>query len=583
MEKMVNPKRNDMKNILFAVVGLVPNVVTEALWYFNVKKNIPIEELHIVTTSAGKNVLLYGNRKRNIRKFLGGDGVIEEFCREYDVSLEFSESNIKVISDDKGSQESDVRNVSAMYAAGDTIFKEYKRLTDTPNSSIHCVVSGGRRLLTYFLGLSMTVWGRKQDYFYYTDITPKEIQDGMNTEFYYIPKNKTKISYSTPDGNKEIISSNINIELVEVPLLKLGDRFKGLPEAGDTLSEQITRLQGLINTTKPSISTYRGETFEIIGENKNFLKQLEKLKIYAQQDPVKSVLIYGETGTGKELFAKYFQQHSNRNKHIAINCAQFGELIDSELFGTVKGAYTGAIDKKGILSEYDGGTVFLDEINSLDKPHQAKLLRFIQEGEIRPVGSNETKQVDARIILGLNEHPQKWLESGNVRPDFYNRIIGNLVIVPPLRERPEDIEPLINYFLSKYSAIYSKGEVKIAKEVVNKLKKHHWKLGNVRELEHKVEEMIIFLPDGETIVTELPEDFMIDEGSDSTMIIDQIGQLVDDQSERIDLPLDEVIKRHIQHQLNKQGSVPRAAKVLKVNPNTLHARMKKLGLKSPKA
>jgi len=362
-----------------------------------------------------------------------------------------------------------------------------------------------------------------------------------------------------------------------------------IPIASGMHTKTNKRLGSLfveINLNKPPVTIYNNKPVEIIGENKGLLKQIEILEKYAASDLVKSILIYGETGTGKELFAKHFHEDTGRdkNKYAAINCAGLNEnLLDVELFGSVKGAFTGAENKEGILTFFNNGTVFLDEAHTLNIAQQNKLLRFIETGELKRVGSHKIEKADVRLIFGVNENPKSLLERGIFKKDFYNRISNFVVNIPPLRERKNDIELLVQFFIYTFRKEFNKDTVRISKDVMEKLKKHNWRTGNIRELRGIIEKMIIFMPEGETTITELPEDFTIDEDIESIPTKGGNNRITDHFPMNVDLSLDEFTRRYIKYQLEKHGSVPKAAGVLKVNHNTLHSRMKKLGIKSPMA
>ena len=362
-----------------------------------------------------------------------------------------------------------------------------------------------------------------------------------------------------------------------------------IPIASGMHTKTNKRLGSLfveINLNKPPVTIYNNKPVEIIGENKGLLKQIEILEKYAASDLVKSILIYGETGTGKELFAKHFHEDTDRdkNKYAAINCAGLNEnLLDVELFGSVKGAFTGAENKEGILTFFNNGTVFLDEAHTLNIAQQNKLLRFIETGELKRVGSHKIEKAEVRLIFGVNENPKSLLERGIFKKDFYNRISNFVVNIPPLRERKNDIELLVQFFIYTFRKEFNKDTVRISKDVMEKLKKHNWRTGNIRELRGIIEKMIIFIPEGETTITELPEDFTIDEDIESIPTKGGNNRITDHFPMNVDLSLDEFTRRYIKYQLEKHGSVPKAAGVLKVNHNTLHSRMKKLGIKSPMA
>ncbi len=200
-----------------------------------------------------------------------------------------------------------------------------------------------------------------------------------------------------------------------------------------------------------------------------------------------TVLITGPSGTGKELFARAIHHHSNRRtgSFVAVDCSAIPEtLLESELFGHVKGSFTNAYNaKKGLFEEAHEGTLFLDEVSNIPMATQAKLLRFLQESEIRPVGATESKRVNVRIVAATNRDLKIMVQEGTFREDLYFRLNVIPLNLPPLIERPEDIEMLIDYFLRKISHDMKGHTVTITRRAVDKMLGHKWP-GNVRELEN---------------------------------------------------------------------------------------------------
>lgn len=197
-------------------------------------------------------------------------------------------------------------------------------------------------------------------------------------------------------------------------------------------------------------------------------------------------LIYGETGTGKELFAHAIHKVSQRKDKpfISQNCAAIPEnLLESILFGTSKGAFTGALDNVGLLEMANGGTLLLDEINSMPLHLQSKLLRVLEEGTVRSVGSKKEIPVDIKIIAAINEEPVKCIEKGFLRKDIYYRLSALNMNIPPLRHRKDDIPLLVNFMVLKYNKIFKKNVKYVCQHLLEKLSSYHWP-GNIRELEN---------------------------------------------------------------------------------------------------
>lgn len=230
----------------------------------------------------------------------------------------------------------------------------------------------------------------------------------------------------------------------------------------------------------------------IVGESPVIKSALETAKVSARTPS--SVLIYGETGTGKELFAQAIHNHSPRRAKLfcPINCAAIPEnLLEGILFGTVKGAFTGAMDRKGLFELSSGGTIFLDELHTMPMGLQVKLLRVIQERRIRRVGSHEETAVDLKIVSSINMRPEEAVDKGFLRPDLFYRLGVVILSLPPLRNRAGDVEELVNHFVKKYNKKFH-GKVKyVEPEFLSILSNYNWP-GNVRELEHVIETSMNF-------------------------------------------------------------------------------------------
>ncbi len=246
----------------------------------------------------------------------------------------------------------------------------------------------------------------------------------------------------------------------------------------------------------------------IIGNNPEMHKILETVK--SIKDSASSVLITGDTGTGKELIARVLHYSSARkdNPFISVNCAAIPkDLIESEFFGYEKGAFTGAISmRKGKFEEAAGGTIFLDEIGELEPTLQAKLLRVLQEREIERLGSNKKIKVDFRLVCSTNRNLKSEVEAGNFREDLFYRVNVVDVEMPPLRERKDDIPILVSEFVNEF-CIREKKALTLSEEVMEIFQRYHWP-GNVRQLKNIVERAVV-LARGNTITTgELPEEFL---------------------------------------------------------------------------
>lgn len=237
----------------------------------------------------------------------------------------------------------------------------------------------------------------------------------------------------------------------------------------------------------------REYSFEnIVSKNEKMQKIFDVIKKVSQYKS--TVLITGESGTGKELVARALHYNSDRsqNPFVAINCGAIPEnLLESELFGHAKGAFTDAIrTKKGLFEEADGGTLFLDEIGELPGPLQVKLLRVLQDGEIRRVGEGKPIQIDVRIVAATVKDLQKEVNEGHFREDLFYRLNVLPLHIPPLRERKEDIPLLIQHFIAKYNQTMNKNVTSVDHKAMEMLMSYKW-FGNVRELENTIERAIV--------------------------------------------------------------------------------------------
>lgn len=236
----------------------------------------------------------------------------------------------------------------------------------------------------------------------------------------------------------------------------------------------------------------RGTPDDFVGESPQFLEIIELIRKIAPTDS--SVLITGESGTGKELVAHYLWKKSRRSARsfIALNCATLSEnLMESELFGHEKGAFTDACRvKNGLVETSDGGTLFLDEIGEMPAALQSKLLRFLDSGEFRRVGANKTLKADVRIITATNRNLNDAISKRTFREDLFYRLNVINIDVPPLRERRDDIKPLAEYFIKKYAKKISKGLTSMDSGAEEVLYGYDWP-GNVRELENVIERAVI--------------------------------------------------------------------------------------------
>ena len=307
---------------------------------------------------------------------------------------------------------------------------------------------------------------------------------------------------------------------------------------------------------------------DIIGKSKSMEHILELIARISQTNI--TVLIEGESGTGKELVARAIHENSpRRNKpFIVVNCGALPDtLLESELFGHVRGAFTGAeFQKKGLLEEADGGTLMLDEIGDTSPAFQVKLLRVLQQGEMRRLGSNEVRKIDVRIIAATNKHLAELVQKGGFRQDLYYRLNVVQIDIPPLRAHPEDILLLADHFIAKYGEKIKKRVIGLDKKAEELILQYSWP-GNVRELENAIERAVA-LCIGHTILPEdLPPQVRNDTGAAMTFAEDEI------------LPLKEMEKQHIARALQfYRWDYEKVARQLGIGRTTLWRKMKEYGI-----
>src|SRR5213083_691183 len=330
------------------------------------------------------------------------------------------------------------------------------------------------------------------------------------------------------------------------------------------------------------------EKVPLIGVSPAFRRAIDLARRVAPTDA--SVFITGESGVGKEQIAQFIHNHSRRSSRslVAINCAALPEaLLESEMFGHVKGAFTGAVrDKPGLLEMANGGTLFLDELIEMSKPIQAKLLRVIQDGCVRRVGSERTDAVvNVRFIACTNCNPVEALRSGQLREDLYYRLCVVPIHIPPLRDRPEDIPLLVSHFLAYYWHRHRESEAlpKLSEAGVCELRARSWK-GNVRELQNVVEHMVVLLKPGAQIQ---PGDIPVIDGPVPTEDAEESASALKDADNAIaegyrtarQRLLARFERRFLQQLVTQaDGNVSRAARIARLNRTTLYRLMERYGL-----
>lgn len=317
------------------------------------------------------------------------------------------------------------------------------------------------------------------------------------------------------------------------------------------------------------------EKFGLIGKSQKFLEMLKAIDAAARCDV--RVLLEGQSGTGKELIAKAIHKVSDRSQapFIAIDCGAIpSNLIESELFGHVKGAFTGAIhERTGLFEEANHGTLFMDEIENLPFEMQSKLMRVLQENEIRPVGSNKTRMVDVRIISASSASLHRLVEIKDFREDLYYRLYVYPIAIPSLIERQDDIPILANHFLKRFSKQQNKQVEKFNTEIIDYMKTRQWG-GNIRELENFVERLVTLAsPEMKILNCDiLPEDL---KKECESMVTEDDSHLIKSLTDNIAEYEKKLIHKAL---VESDWNQSKAARTLKIPVQTLRYRMNKLGI-----
>ncbi len=313
----------------------------------------------------------------------------------------------------------------------------------------------------------------------------------------------------------------------------------------------------------------------IVGKSKPMLKIYDMIDKVAHSKA--SILITGPSGTGKELIAKaiHFSGPRKEGPFISLNCGALTEtLLESELFGHEKGAFTGAIAmKKGRFELADGGTLFLDEVGDMPAALQVKLLRVLQEMEFERVGGTKSIKVDVRIVSASNRDIKEDVAAGTFREDLFYRLNVIQIEVPPLKDRIDDIPLLVKHFIDKYTTDEGKGQIELSPEVWKTFYTYHWP-GNVRELENVIERAVVLSSGGVISLEDLPE-YMTMDKKNTEIDLEQIVPVDISLPEALEQLEEKLIRRALDYSKQVQA---RAADLLGISRHLLHYKMKKYGI-----
>lgn len=489
----------EKKHVIFAVMGLKPQVITQAMWYLKTQHKpdpIDISRIVVVTTAAGKKVLYEGNPSEGMRPFIGEGGVIEKFSNTYSIKPQLKESDIHVICDNNNQELDDIRDFQELEFAADTVVGTIRELAKNQDIELHCLYSGGRRALAVFLGLALTLAGRRHDHLYYVKVTPEE-QKG---EPIYYP-----------------FTDKFEITLEEIPFARLGEKYSGVFGSEVSYSQLVKNIQEQVDSVKAPITKIIDKPYHIVSKSKQMRKAVAEIEKIAKQGKDSTVLIYGETGTGKDLLARHFLKHCGRNPDLFFKayCSEIAnEAFERSMFGyypDVPSQVHGL--QKGVFQLASDGVVFLDDISGLPLGFQNKLLHFLDEWEITPLNSSERISTNVRLIMAISEDPFPLVRAKSMHRSFYDRIEKNIIRIPPLYKRKKDLPGLVELFVKEAAEKYEKKISKIDKSFYRDLKRFTWKSGNAKELRNFIERIVDKAECRGGVLSHIPRDLMEDERS----------------------------------------------------------------------
>jgi DNA-binding NtrC family response regulator len=389
------------------------------------------------------------------------------------------------------------------------------------------------------------------------EVTPGETADGPQVIEGLVKKN--------PQIEIVAISGHLNRALMEKAILAGASRFLAKPLAAEEVKSVLSKIEAYWNLRFISFNQNNRQT-KLIGESlqiENLRKKIAQLK--SEKAPI---LIEGETGVGKDVVAQLINQQEGKRPFVAVNCSALSEsLFESEFFGHIKGAFTGAEQNKiGFAEAAHGGDLFLDEIEALPLSQQAKLLRFLESGEVRRVGAKDVIHVDVRVIAASNIPLKQLVAEKKFREDLFFRLSSHRIEIPTLKERKEDIKNLARFFVEAEKPKHNK---EFSEEALQALMTYSWP-GNVRELKRVCEQLVL--------VSALP---VIREQDFANLFLTSLGS---DQGENLSLQksLDEFLtkqeKRFIEYCLSQTKDLERSCEILKISKSNLYKKIKDLGI-----
>jgi arginine utilization regulatory protein len=459
----------------------------------------------------------------------------------------------------------------------------YRQVTDKINEGVHVIDDQGRSLvynrkMTELESMSRddVLWKPLTDVFQFASGQESTLLQALQTGK---PVYNVRQTYFNDKG-KKITTLNNTYPIMDE------DRLIGAVEIANDVTKMERIVRGNILEQKKD-GSLRYNFNSIIGQSAEIHEVIRHGQRAARTSS--SVLVVGETGTGKELFVQSIHQASARADapFISQNCAALPDtLIESLLFGTARGAFTGAVERPGLFEQAEGGTLFLDEINSLSLPLQAKLLRALQEKSVRRVGDTKDCAVNVRVIAALNEDPITAVTENRLRKDLYYRLGVVVLMLPPLRERREDIMLLVHHFIEKYNELFQLQVSGMTDEVEQFLLRHDWP-GNVRELQHMIEGAMNLIEDEAVIGMDhlpiyhgsrVPKKLAAEEGWAAAVVAAPSDELFSGSEVKHLKDKLEAFERQYIHQVVAQhgGNISRAARVLGLSRQSLQYRIKRL-------